>query len=901
MLDARAVRSGRVKISFPVDIFLTPAGHVAAYLRAVRPPLTRRNDLMMSRCYALTISLLLVHAPALADAQTPASPPAPAVTTTPTVSRAVPLRGTIRIDGRLDESAWAAAPVTSGFTQIDPDEGRPASQRTEVRVLFDDAALYVGVRLHDSGPVTARLGRRDMSLGDSDWFGLMIDSYHDHRTAFGFDVNPAGVKRDEVKTINDDDNSWDAVWDVATSIDAGGWTAEYRVPFSQLRFGRESVQTWGVQFERIIGRNREYAVSTFIPKRDPGGVPRYGHLEGLSGLEPGKRLEILPYTVTRFEYVDPGLDPYRTRREYTASAGVDLRYRATSNLTLNATINPDFGQVEVDPAVVNLGVYETFFDEKRPFFLEGNEIFDFGAGGTSGGQLFYTRRIGRTPTLGTPTLEANVPQTTTILGAAKLSGKLAGWSIGSLAAVTDRETARYRDAGGIDRTQPVEPLSSYFVARARRELRDGRSLLGAVVTAVRRSLGSDVLRDNFRSDAFAGGVDFRHEWADRSWALNGDIEASRIGGTPASIVAVQTASNHFFQRPDATHLELDPDATSLFGYSMNAALAKQAGEHWRGTIAGALTSPGYEVNDLGFSYRTDRRDAELDVTYLQNRPGRVLRRWSVNASARSESNYDGDPIQTFGTVSVFGETPSYWTARLFVRRSLQAYDDRLTRGGPIAVRPAMTDVILNLASDQRMPVTEDAFVFLQRGSYEAWTSQIGFGVRLKMSSRWNLRVAPTFTRAFVPAQYVVTVPDAANTATYGQRYLFAPLDQTELGVETRLNLTFTPTLSLETYVQPLLSSGDYGSPKQLLAPRTFEFGSYGGAVPNRDFNLRSLRGNAVLRWEWRAGSTLYVAWQQSRADAVRLGDFDFERDRRALFGTRPDNIFLAKVNYWLNP
>jgi hypothetical protein len=273
----------------------------------------------------------------------------------------------------------------------------------------------------------------------------------------------------------------------------------------------------------------------------------------------------------------------------------------------------------------------------------------------------------------------------------------------------------------------------------------------------------------------------------------------------------------------------------------------------------------------------------------------------VNASARSESNYAGQPIQTFGTMTAFAETPRYWSARLNVRRSVQAYDDRLTRGGPIAVRPAGTDVVLNLSTDQRMPVTEDAFLFVNRGASDAWTTQGSIGVRFKMSSRWNLRVAPTFTRAFVPAQYVSTVADASYTPTFGRRYVFAPLDQTELGIETRLNMTFTPTLSLETYIQPLLSSGDYGTPKQLVAPRTYDFVGYAGTVPNRDFNLRSLRGNAVLRWEWRAGSTLFVAWQQSRLDAVPIGDFDFWRDRRALVRTRPDNIFLMKVNYWLNP
>jgi len=369
---------------------------------------------------ALVASSLVAHpAPAQGPAQRGPNPAAPLE---PSLSHAVRAKGTVYLDGKLDESAWADAPVTDHFTQIDPNEGQPASQRTEVRVLYGDDALYVGVRLHDDGKVTARLGRRDGPLGDSDWFGVMIDSYHDHRTAFGFDVNPLGVRRDEIKTIDVDDNSWDAVWEVATSIDAGGWTAEFRIPFSQLRFGSASDQTWGVQFERIIGRNHEYDVSTFIPKREQGGVPRYGHLDGLHDVRPGKRLEVLPYTVSKAEYIDRGLDPFRSRHEYSTSAGADLLYRVTSSLTLNATFNPDFGQVEVDPAVVNLGVYETFFEEKRPFFVEGSEIFNFGANGTSGGQLFYSRRIGRTPSLAPPSPRSDMPDVTTILGAAKLSG-----------------------------------------------------------------------------------------------------------------------------------------------------------------------------------------------------------------------------------------------------------------------------------------------------------------------------------------------------------------------------------------------------------------------------------------------------------------------------------------------
>ncbi|MHC4937327.1 MAG: carbohydrate binding family 9 domain-containing protein, partial [Planctomycetota bacterium] len=384
----------------------------------------------------LTLGLLL---PAMAAAQDPPTPE----TDRPEI-RAVRASGPITLDGRLDEASWQRATPVSGMTQVDPDEGQPVSERTEARVVFDDDALYVGVRLHDRTTPSARLGRRDMPLSDSDWLGVVIDSYHDHRTGFSFDVNPAGVQRDALKSMGpggreQDDLSWDPVWEARVSTDEGGWTAEYRIPFSQLRFGRSEQPVWGIQIERVIGRRREYAVFSFTPKKEQGGIPTYGHLVGLENPDPGQRLELLPYAVTRAEYVDPGANPFRDGSEHFGSGGVDLLYRVTSDFALNATFNPDFGQVEADPAEINLTVYETRFDEKRPFFIEGSEIFDFGRN-TSGGQLFYSRRIGRRPQLGLPTPEGDLPDATTILGAGKLSGKTAGgWSLGFLESVTARE------------------------------------------------------------------------------------------------------------------------------------------------------------------------------------------------------------------------------------------------------------------------------------------------------------------------------------------------------------------------------------------------------------------------------------------------------------------------------
>jgi uncharacterized protein DUF5916/cellulose/xylan binding protein with CBM9 domain len=817
-----------------------------------------------------------------------------------TISRAMRTSAPIELDGRLSEPAWATTPVTDSFTQIDPDEGRPASQRTEVRVLYDDAFLYVGARLHDSGRITGRLGRRDMDFGDSDWFGVMIDSYLDHRTAFGFDVNPAGVRHDEVKTINVDDYSWDPVWEAATTIDSAGWTAEYRIPFSQLRFSGIREQVWGVQFERIIGRNREYAVSTFIPKSIRGGVPEYGHLVGVEDIRPGKRIEALPYTVQRASYVDPGANPYRDKPDLGTEVGLDLLYRVSSNLTINAAFNPDFGQVEVDPAVVNLGVYETFFEEKRPFFIEGSEIFSFGAAGTSGGQLFYSRRVGRSPSLAPPTTVSDVPDATTIVGAAKVSGKPAGWSIGVLEAVTAREEARYQ-VNGLDERMTVEPMANYFVGRARREFRGGQSLFGGILTAVNRDLGTPALDASLHNAAYAGGVDFRHEFRNRSWALYGDAEFSRVSGSTSAITATQRRSNHYFQRPDADHLEVDTTATSLNGYSVNLQLAKQGGQHWRGSLGVALVTPEYEVNDLGFAVRTDRRDVQAGVTYLQQQPSRRLRRWSVNVSGRSEHNNDWQSILNFVNLSASAQTLGYWNVSASVQRFFKAYDDRLTRGGPLALRPQWVNGNVNVSTDGRKPVTGSLNLNGQDLEYGGWAWGTGLSIGVKTSTRWNLSLGPRFGRAFTPAQYVMQVADPAYTPTFGRRYVFAPLGQTTLSLETRFNMTFSPTLSLETYVQPLLSSADYGDAVQFVAPRTYRFTPYADAVPSLDFNLRSLRGNAVLRWEWREGSTIYVAWQQRRSDSQPYGDFDFGRDRRALFGTRPDNIFLVKMNYWLNP
>lgn len=878
---------------------------------------------------AATLLCLVAFSPALA-AQTsqPASRDAHADDPVAVATRTLL---PVRIDGRLDDEAWAAAIPITEFTQWDPVEGAPVSERTEARILYDDEALYVGVRLFDRSPVSSRLGRRDMPLGDSDWVGVVVDSYHDHRTAFSFDLNPAGVRRDALKINDVDDNSWDPVWEGAASVDSLGWTAEYRIPFSQLRFSSAAEQVWGIQIERVIRRNQEYSIFAFTPKRERGGIGRYGHLHGLRDIRPGKRLEVLPYTVGTADYADPAGNPFRGSSEYGASAGLDLKYRVTSNLTLDATFNPDFGQVEVDPAVVNLTAFETFFPEKRPFFVEGTDIFNFGTG-SGAASLFYSRRIGRTPQLSAPGA-AEALFSTTILGAAKLSGKTAGgWSVGVMEALTQREEVRFRpldDSG--DGRFVVEPLANYLVGRARRDFRSGQSSLGAIATAVNRDLDADALRASLRSAAYAGGADFRHEWAQRSWVLSGYLAGSTITGERGVIGAAQRSSARYFHRPDAGHLGLDTLATSLSGMAGEVTLGKQAGRHWRGSATLSTVSPGYEINDLGFNTRSDFARANLSVTYLQTTPGKVFRNWRVNVLGRVDGNYDGDHIGNTLYLGTGWLLRNYWNVVFNVGHSFETTDDRLTRGGPAALRPADSRMFLQVDSDPRKGVTGYGSVYYGENAAGGSTVTADGGVTLRPSPRWTLGVGPSYSRTRSAAQYVAAVTDSLATATYGRRYVFADLDQTELALETRLDLTFTPRLTLQLFAQPLVSAADFDRYKELEAARTFDFAVYGrdrgvitpnddrsftvdpdGAGPaapfrvgqffsQRDFNRRYLRGNAVLRWEWRPGSTLYVAWQQQRFDEDAVGDFRMGRDRSALFGARPDNVFLVKVSYWLNP
>lgn len=817
-------------------------------------------------------------------------------------AQAVSATAPIVIDGRFDEPVWQTAPVIGEFVQREPAEGAAPSERTEARIAFDATALYVAIRAYDTTParIASLLTRRD-ERSPSDWLRVAVDSYYDHRTAYEFGVNPVGVKTDRYY-FNDgqNDDSWDAVWDVQVSRDPEGWRAEFRIPFSQLRFARGGGPI-GLAILRELPRANETSTWPLLARSANGFVSQFGTVTGLqAGVSP-KRLELLPYTVTEVARQTADRDnPLSRATDPGANVGLDLKYAVTPALTLTATLNPDFGQVEADPAAVNLDAFELFFAERRPFFVEGSGIFRFNMdcndGACSG--LLYSRRIGRTPQ-GSPDLADDEyqqsPTVATILGAAKLTGRVGAFSVGALSAVTQEERATI--AGGLQRRrQVVEPLTTFNVLRARREFANN-SNLGVMLTATTRQRAADTafLVDN----AVAGGVDY--DWRlGRKYSINGYWASTRLGGTPEAITRIQENAVHYYQRPDAEAVDLDASATSLSGHAGSVAVSKIGGERVRFSANYGYKNPGFDANDLGFQRRADERNVNHWFQWRDQTPGRFVREYTFNLNQWGGWNFDGDRLFSGGNVNMHWAFQNNWRTGFGLNLNTGGLRDRATRGGPGVLFNRNVGLWHYIDLDDRRALFPGYNGFYMRDGFG--TSRIESNPRLTWRPSRAVRVEGglRLTKNDDDAQWVENVTDDGG-ATH---YVFGRLEQRTVAMTFRANYTLSPTLSFQSYAEPFVSAGRYVRYKELTNGRADayaeRFRPY-AYTANADFNIRSFRTTNVLRWEFKPGSTLFAVWQQGRNERIDdVGDFRFGRDFGGLFSSASRNVFLLKLSYWLN-
>ncbi len=851
------------------------------------------------------------------------------------VVNAVRTEEIITIDGVLSESVWQNEFAVTGFIQKDPNEGEPASQKTVVRFTYDDAAIYIGVRLYDSSPdsIINRLARRDVYT-NSDAVWIFLDPYCDKQTGFYFGINAAGTLYDGV-LFNDgwDDDSWDGVWEGKATIDDKGWSAEMRIHFSQLKFQSKDEMTWGVNVRRDITRNNERSYLVHVPKTESGFVSRFADLTGIANIPPGGSIEILPYLTTKAEYLYRDVnDPFDNGSKYIPAIGVDLKMGIGSNLTLNGTVNPDFGQVEIDPAVINLSDTESFFNEKRPFFIEGASIFNFGVGGSNnywgfnwpGPDLFYSRRIGRVPQGSAPNADyVDYPSGTHILGAAKLTGKLGdGWNIGTIQALTSDEKASLSIDGSREKVE-VEPMAYYGVFRGQKEFNDGAQAVGFISTVTSRKFGDERLRKEINSGAYIGGID---GWSfldsSKEWVLTGWLGMSHVTGTPDRMIRLQRSAIHYFQRPDAKNYSVDSNATSLTGYAGRFYLNKQKGNVFFNSALG-FVSPKFNSNDLGFMWRADAINFHVGTGYRWTDLTSWTRHAELGIAAYRNYDFDGNlsghGLFHFGFLRLL----NYYTVNWNLAYNPPSISNRLTRGGPLTQTPAGYQVNMNVGTDFSKDAAGRVGFYSYRRPGYSYNREIYGALELKPTTNITLTVSPSIRKNNEFAQWVGAFTDPLATETYGKRYVFANLDQTTISAGIRLNWTLNPQLSLQLYVQPLISAGSYYNFKELKLGSSADYMVYGeegstfnketriadpdGSGPanpiqigNPDFNFKSLRGNAVLRWEYLPGSVLFLVWTQTRTDFEDIGDFNFNRSVERLIDTVPDNIFMVKFTYWFN-
>ena len=765
-----------------------------------------------------------------------------------------------QLDGVLDDDIWKTAPLHEGFRQRDPDEGKPASERTTFQVAYDDEAIYFGIMCYDSEPdkIVSRVVRRDDYI-ESDKVYITLDPNYNRQRGYGFTAYPSGSVTDGIVRGSNSwwDNTWDGVWEVKTGIQEDGWTAEYKIPFHVLQFSPKDKYTWGLQVQREISRKKENDHWRLIRKGEPGWVSRFGDLTGIENIHPARHLELIPYAMAR--------TTLNSETDLWGNLGGDVQYGITSGVTLNATVNPDFGQVEADPATLNLSAYEEFFEERRPFFVKGASIFNFGDWNT---RFFYSRRIGRQPghfELPEGATELSRPEATTILGAAKIVGRTnSNTSFGIMEAVTAPAYALIKEKGKRSDFL-IEPLTNYYVGRIKQDILEGNSYIGLVTTAVNRQASNA---------AYVGGLDWDLMFAKERYQISGMLATSRAGKLEAR----------------------------KSGYLAHIEFEKQGG-WWRLDTNFRVLSPDFEINDMGYAQRGDMIRWFYDFIVKKEQPFSIFREVTLGLYGWREWNYDGVSIGRYSEVWTDGKLKNYWDYDLWVGRNLESFNDEdVRRGGALMKSPPGWWVFTQLKTDSRKMVRLELNpVFAWNDDGRSYDYTVDVGLRIRAASNIEFRIGPSYAYQVKDAQWVELIEENIN-GHIKKHYVYGELITRTLDFTTRANISFTPTLSLQFYVQPFITIGDYRNFKELVEPMSYEFKPY-ALNENRDFHRRSLRGNTVLRWEFRPGSTLFLVWTQSRKaalESVREADLEFRPLHRlgSSFTDEGKNIFLIKCRYW---
>jgi hypothetical protein len=850
------------------------------------------------------IALLVVQAAAAAPAAPGTAQAAPAAPDTAPAGNVAAHRAAVApaIDGRNDDGVWADAPVTDAFRQMDPVEDGDPSFRTAFQVAYDDHHMYVYVRAYDPHPdsIMRALSRRDVR-GPSDQIIVIIDSYNDRRTGFEFAINPDGVKRDyAIYNDNNEDGSWNAVWEVAVVVDSLGWAAEYSIPLSQLRYPDAISHTFGFGVLRDIERYRE-RISWPLLRRSVNGLSsQLGQLTGITGISGSRSLEVTPYSVARNE--TRAADGGGFERAQKLSAGADLKLRITPNMTLDATVNPDFGQVEADPAVLNLSAFETFVSERRPFFVEGTGLYRFGLNcyavndcSTNEG-LFYSRRIGRSPYLRNTYGNAGTPAATPIATAAKLTGRTrSGLSFGLLDAVTQHVDG----AGGTS----VEPRTNYAVLSAEQDLQAGEAGIRWIATAVNRAL-DEWTRPFLHSSAYTTGVSVRNRMRNGNYEVAASFSASHVTGSREVIASTQTNAVHYYQQP-GDDIEVDSSRTSLTGHAAQIKFGKYGGGITRFETSFVRQSAGFDVNDLGFLRRADHQDWSTWAALRFNTPRRLYRWLQINGNNWQTWNTSGTRLQMALNTNAHMGLHNNWDvhAGVTVDNLGETWCDRCTRGGPLLRESRGVYPWFGLNTDGRRTVAPS--LWLNLGYSDEGRSRnvsLNPSVRLRVSTRLQAEIGASFSSNETAAQWFGNFTDDGVT-----HYSFAHLDQRTTSMNVRVNYTAGPELTLELYAQPFVSSGTYSDVREISStPDADDFDARfvpftPPSTANMGFNFGQVRTNAVARWEYMPGSTLFLVWAHGRqASGDIASDRSWPREYRDLLETHPENTFLIKAAYWFS-